>query len=152
MKIKEWMFEMRKIALIGCSAKKLGKNQPSKKYKAADIYTGKNFVKSKCKGKTVLGCSDEWYILSSEYGLVNPNDEIAYYDNYLGDKGVKNQREWAEKVFEQIKMIFSDDLSDINFVIFAGECYHKYLRGNLKHYTTLRFNGRHITWEIKEEK
>ena len=139
---------MKRIALIGCSQKKLGKNCPSTKFAAKDIYLGRNYLKAKDKGVRRFECEEHYYILSGKYGLLDSNDEITYYDTYLGHFTVNEKKKWAENVIEQLERIF--DLSNTEFVIFAGDSYSKYIKKHLN-CITLKFNGRHITFEIKEQ-
>lgn len=111
---------MEKIALVGCSAKKLGKNNPTQKYLAKDIYQGQNFKKSLEEGISKLSCSSDYYILSGKHGLLNPKDEIEYYDCYLGKCSVKYKKEWAENVLKELKRKFGN-LNDYTFVFFCGQ-------------------------------
>ena len=138
---------MQRVALIGCSQKKLGKNNPNAKFIAKDIYLGRNYLMSKNKGIQHFECQQHFYILSGKYGLLDSNEEISYYDTYIGKFSAKEKKQWAENVIEQLRKIF--DLSNTKFVIFAGDSYSKYIK-NYLNCITLKFNGRHITFEIKE--
>jgi hypothetical protein len=82
---------MKNIALIGCSSRKKGKNEPDKKYKASEIYVGNNFIHSVEEGLKQFNC-EEYYILSGnmDYGLLHPDDQIQYYNVYLSNKNNKN--------------------------------------------------------------
>ena len=144
---------MKNIALIGCSSRKKGKNEPDKKYKASEIYVGNNFIHSVKEGLKEFNC-EEYYILSGnmDYGLLHPDDQIQYYNVYLSNKNIAYQREWAQKVIKQLKERFPLGFDDINFIFFAGQGYYKNLISSLPNWTTLKYNGRHITFEIKEKK
>ena len=141
---------MRKIALIGCSKKKLGVNTPQTTYRAGEIYIGNNFRKSRDEGIEYFGCESDFYILSGnvEYGLLNCNDMICYYDKYLGNCTAKERKIWANKILQQLKCKF--DISDTEFVIFAGSAYSQYIK-NYLNCIILKFNSRTITFEIKEK-
>ena len=65
-----------------------------------------------------------WFVLSSLYGLVAPNVEIAPYNYTLKTLGVNERREWAAKVLAQLL----PELADTPRVImFAGERYREFL-------------------------
>lgn len=98
-----------------------------------------------------FGCEKDYYILSGKHHLLFQSDIIAYYNCYLGNFTVADKLKWACEVYEHLRKKFRD-LNDICFVIFAGENYHKYLKAKLPHYITLQFDGRKITFDIKEKK
>jgi len=65
-------------------------------------------------------------ILSAKYGLLFPDDKIEPYDLTLNDMKSSLRREWAERVFSQMKNRLS--LNDFGEVFFhAGEKYRHYL-------------------------
>ncbi len=138
---------MRRIALIGCSQSKLGKDFPKAKFPAKDIYLGRNYKKSREIGIKYFNCEDKFFILSGKYGLLDEDDKISYYNTYLGNFSVKEKKKWADMVVSQLKQRF--DLKDTEFVIFAGDSYSKYIK-NYLNCITLKFKGRIITFEIKE--
>lgn len=139
---------MRTIALIGCSAKKQGKNEPQKMFVAGEIYTGFSFKKARDLGIEHFGCEKDYYILSAEYGLLDCHKKIAYYDKYLGEFSIKEKKDWAERVYKQLTKKF--DLHDTQFVIFAGSDYTQYLKNRLN-CVLLKYKGRQITFEVKEK-
>ena len=139
---------MRRIALIGCSQKKLGRDCPTAKFVAKDIYLGRNYRAAKERGIRHFECEEHFYILSGKYGLLDSDDKISYYNTYLGAMPVKKKKEWAEKVIAQLGQVF--DLSDTEFVIFAGDSYSKYIKNRLN-CITLKFNGRQMTFDIREQ-
>lgn len=140
---------MRKIALIGCSKRKLN---DGKKHFAKDMYLGNNFKKAKNKGVQKLNCEDHFYILSGnyDYGLLDQDDEINYYDVYLGNQKESQKILWAEKVLNQLNNKFGEDIKNICFVLFAGSSYTKHIKNKLN-CVILKYNGRQITFDIKEE-
>ena len=93
---------MKRIGLIACSAHKLGKENPAQKFKAQDIYTGNTFKKSKTVGLSRFGCED-WHILSAKYGLLDKDDEISYYDMYLGHQRTTYKKARADEVITKLK-------------------------------------------------
>lgn len=138
---------MRRIALIGCSSRKLGKDAPNDMYPAGKIYVGKNFLKAKQQGISHFGCEKEFYILSGKYGLLNQNEPISFYNTYLGDFSEEEKRAWAMKVLDQLGRNFN--LENTQFVIFAGRDYSKYIKNNLN-CITLKYNHRILTFEVDE--
>ena len=138
---------MDRIALIGCSKSKKGKETPTTSFPAKEIYTGKNFLKSVKEGVKRFHCKD-FYILSAERGLLEKDKEICWYDRSLYEMCAADCQQWAKKVLEGLRSKY--DLKNTEFVIFAGSLYTKYLVGHLN-CITLRFNGRHITFEEKNK-
>lgn len=67
---------------------------------------------------------DRWYILSAKHGLLEPYGEpIESYNNTLRDSTVKEKREWAKSVFEQLQA--KDSLEkDTTLFIHAGHDYY----------------------------
>jgi len=63
-------------------------------------------------------------VLSSLYGLVAPNVEIAPYDYTLKTLGVNERREWAAKVLAQLLPELADTQ---RVVMFAGQRYREFL-------------------------
>ena len=136
---------MIRIALIGCSKSKQGQNTPSKAFLAKDIYTGRNYKKARDQGVARFQCVD-YYILSAEHYLLDKNKLICYYDKSLYEMKEAECRKWAGKVLAELKSRF--DLNETEFIIFAGSIYAKYLINEL-HCITLKYKGRHITFDIK---
>ncbi len=127
---------MKKIALIACSKSKQGQNDPARKFKAQDIYTGNTFKLSKTEGIRRYGCED-FYILSSKYYLIDKDDEISYYDMYLGSQPASYKKQWAEKVISALKAKY--DTENTVFYIFGGKSYYENLIPHLKHCVTFAF-------------
>ena len=119
---------MTHIALIGCSKTKLGSDTPEKLFKAQDIYQGNTFLKAKNEGVARFGCED-FHILSAKFGLLNKDDEIAYYDMYLGKQSTSYKKEWIAKVLSALRTRY--DLQNTKFYIFAGSDYYKDLVSHL---------------------
>lgn len=136
-----------KIALIGCSASKQGKDDPTKMFKAQDIYTGYNFKKSKDIGVNMFEC-DDFYIISALHGLLDKDDLIAYYNVSLYDEGMTAdvRKQWAKKIIDELNKKF--DLKNDEFYIFASDKYYEYLVKHLN-CTVFKYNRWHITFDIK---
>ena len=119
---------MKTIGLIGCSATKLGKDNPTRRFKAQDIYQGNTFKISKTIGLKKFNC-DDWHILSAKYDLLDKDDKISYYDKYLGHQSSSYKKEWTQKVLQKLKEKY--DLENDVFYIFAGSDYYKGLLPHL---------------------
>lgn len=110
---------MAHIGLLSCV---------SKKRKAAvvakDLYISPLFNKSR---RYVEQLCDSWFILSAKYGLVDPEDVIAPYEETLNKKSQPERKKWAEKVWGRLqKRLKPND----TVTILAGEKY----RANLLPY------------------
>jgi len=104
-----------KIALVSCvSKKKLGI------HKAKDLYISDWFKKARVYVEN--NNYDKWCILSAKYYLVDPEQELPYYELYLPKQSKEYKQEWANKVMGQLSAISSCDID-----IFAGMEYRKYL-------------------------
>ena len=65
-------------------------------------------------------------ILSAKYGLLFPNDKIEPYDLTLNDMKSEQRKDWAERVFNQMKRRLR--LQDFDKVFFhAGKKYRQHL-------------------------
>jgi len=111
-----------KIALVSCVSKKqLGI------HKAKDLYISSWFKKARAyiENKNY----NKWYILSAQYYLVEPDQELPYYEMYLPKQSKEYKKEWGIKVSEQL--VITDD-KEVEIDIFAGMEYRKYLAQSLE--------------------
>jgi len=70
-------------------------------------------------------------ILSAKYGLLLPEDKIDPYDLTLNDMDSSDRKEWADKVFKQMKTRLG--LKDFTTVFFhTGKKYREHLIPKLK--------------------
>ena len=139
---------MKKIGLLACCKRKSGKDNPAQKFKAQDIYTGNTFKKSKTVGLSRFGCED-WHILSAKYGLLDKDDEISYYDMYLGCQPAAYKKAWAEKVVSRLKEKY--DLTQTVFYIFGGSDYYKGLLPHLHCFVFRYINSNAINFDDMTE-
>ena len=73
------------------------------------------------------GCP--WRILSAQYGLVHPEEEIRPYEKTLSTMRVEERRAWAECVLTGL----GPCLDGIDTVVFlAGQRYREYLEPALR--------------------
>ena len=106
-----------KIALVSCVSKKL-----QGIHKAKDLYISDWFKKARIYVEN--NNYDKWYILSAQYYLVDPEQELPYYELYLPKQSKEYKKEWGVIVSEQL-IIPNEEKVEID--IFAGMEYRKYL-------------------------
>jgi hypothetical protein len=78
------------VVLLSCVKSKLPYPAP-----ARSLYTSTWFRKTR---DIVEGSGAKWFVLSSLYGLVAPDAEIALYDYTLNAVGIRERRQWAKNV------------------------------------------------------
>lgn len=83
------------IYLIACSSTKL--QTPAK---ACDLYQGQAFKFSRQLAEKT---GSDYFILSARYGLLDPNEVIAPYDEYLAKMPKAQRTTWAINTARQIK-------------------------------------------------
>ena len=116
---------MVKVALIGCTSRKM--NIPCE---AKKMYSASPYFKYKleyCKKINV----DKIYILSSKHGLLDLNETIEPYDCYLKNQSKEYKKEWNEKVLKKLKD--KTDVINDEFILLAGTPYIKDLKKSLVH-------------------
>lgn len=93
---------------------------------AMDLYTSNWFQKARaCVEKT--GCP--WRILSAEYGLVHPEEEIGPYEKTLKTMRIADRRTWADRVLAGL----GPCLDGVDTVVFlAGQRYREFLEPALR--------------------
>jgi cytoplasmic iron level regulating protein YaaA (DUF328/UPF0246 family) len=109
---------MRNIVFISCVSEKL-----KERAKAKNIYTSNLFKKNLAYSKLLN--PDETYILSAKHGILKLDDEIEPYNVTLNDMKIKEKKEWASRVLNQLTNL--EDIKNSNFIFLAGENYRKYL-------------------------
>ena len=68
-------------------------------HKAKDLYISDWFKKAKLY---VEANYNKWYILSAKYGLVEPEEELEYYEMYLPDQSKEYKIEWGVRVSNKL--------------------------------------------------
>ena len=104
------------IILVSCVKSKLPYSAP-----ARELYTSAWFRKVR---DLVEASGARWFILSSLYGLVPPEAEIAPYEITLNTLGVAERRAWATKVLDKL---LPETSGKQRCVIFAGNRYREFL-------------------------
>ena len=108
------------IFLVSCVKTKRKRACP-----ARDLYSSGWFQKARAY---VEASGLPWFILSAEYGLVAPLDEIAPYEKTLNKMPVAERREWAARVLRQLEKTVPD-LARVVFL--AGVSYREFLTSAL---------------------
>ncbi len=116
---------MKTIVLISCVSKKLAHRAP-----AADLYISPLFRMNLAYAWKLQ--PDAIYILSTKYGLLEPDEVVEPYDVTLNSMRAVEVKAWAKTVLEQLQA--KTDLKQDKFVFLAGEKYRKYLLPRLAHY------------------
>lgn len=116
---------MRKIVLISCVSKK----RPNKS-RACDLYISPLFKKNLQYALKLQ--PDHIFILSAKYGLITLDDEIEPYDLTLNTMSVKEIKDWAQRVLDDLAG--RTDLQQDQFIFLAGSKYRKYLIDHLAHF------------------
>ena len=94
--------------------------------KAKDLYVSDWFRKVRLY---VEASGDPWFILSAEYGLVDPEAIVAPYEKTMKRMGVTERRKWASKVIEQIESLLPNSEA---IVVFASASYREFLMDHLR--------------------
>jgi hypothetical protein len=104
------------VVLVSCVKSKLSRSAP-----ARELYTSTWFEKVRY---IVEASGARWFVLSSRYGLVAPNVEIAPYEYTLNSLGVSERQAWAADV---LKAFFPLLTNEKRVVMFAGDRYREFL-------------------------
>lgn len=100
------------IVLVACVKEKDSKPRP-----AQELYVSSLFQKASAYARRL---GDEWYILSARYGLIEPEEVIAPYDQTLKTMTRPAQQEWAQKVLGSLRSVLN---RGDRVVILAGQAY-----------------------------
>jgi len=104
------------VYLVSCVSKK--KSTPAA---ARDLYISDWFVKAR---NYVEATGFHWFVLSAEYGLVNPDQIIEPYEKTLNTMPISERRKWADRVAAQIAEV----VPGARHVVFlAGQRYREFL-------------------------
>jgi hypothetical protein len=112
----KWQYSVKTIALVSCVNKKKTEQSP-----ARNLYISPLFQKASAYAEAI---SDEWFILSAEYRLIEPNQKIEPYNQTLNKMRVLERKQWADEVFTDLKRVLAPK---DEAVIFAGKKYREFL-------------------------
>lgn len=113
-----------KIGLVACCSKKL-----NTEYEAKDMYISTLF---KYSMKYLNERCDKIFILSAEYGLLELNEKIVYYDKTLNKMNKTERISWSSDVLKELKL--KTNLENDQFIILAGKRYREELVKHMKNY------------------
>jgi hypothetical protein len=105
------------IGLVGCVKTKLPHSAPARDLYVSPLFAGRRAA--------VEGRAARWFVLSSEYGLVEPDQVIEPYDLLLSSLPIHLRRKWSRNVIEALRRELGD-LKRFDFEIHAGEAYFGY--------------------------
>jgi hypothetical protein len=89
--------------------------------RARDLYISQWFQKAR---RHVEATGMPWFILSAEYGLLDPDVEVDPYERTLNRMPVAERREWARRVADTLV----PRLAGVqHVVVLAGETYREFL-------------------------
>jgi hypothetical protein len=111
------------VVLVSCVKSKRPHSAP-----ARELYTSAWFQKAR---DIVEASGARWFVLSSRYGLVAPNVEIAPYDYTLNSLGVSERLAWAADVLKALLPLLKNEK---RVVMFASDRYREFLVGPLERY------------------
>lgn len=109
------------LYLVSCVKTKRNTLVPAK-----DLYVSPWFRKARA---FVERTGDPWRILSAEYGLLHPDEEVRPYERTLNAMRVKERRAWAERVLAGTETCL-DGVDSV--VFFAGQRYREFLEPELR--------------------
>ena len=109
------------IPLVACVARKAAAPRP-----AAQLYPSALFLKASAYAARN---ADAWYILSAKYGLVDPHQIIAPYDETLNRMPAAQRRAWGKRVLYDLCDIL---LPGDTVIILAGQRYREHLVDSLE--------------------
>lgn len=104
----------RTVILLGCVQSKLDESAP-----AADLFISPLFRARRAYAER---SRRRWFVLSSRYGLVRPDQEVAPYDVPMARQPVRERRDWAAQVAAQLTAELGN-LRRTTFEIHAGSAY-----------------------------
>ena len=122
------------VAVISCGSKK---QRDTGKLKAKDLYTGLWFKWSRRFAESNY---PNWCILSAKYHVVFPDDELEYYNLYLGNLKKEEKEEWNREVLKELLTKFP---AGTHFDFYTGVEYYQGL--------TFLMDENHIDYTIHLE-
>jgi hypothetical protein len=114
---------VKTIALVSCVSKKGTSAAP-----ARSLYLSSWFRKA---SDVAILISDQWFILSAKYGLVEPNKLIEPYNLTLNQMSVTERQAWARNVLSiLLRLLEAGD----QVIFLAGKRYREFLIDPLLEY------------------
>lgn len=113
---------MDRVYLVACSAGKIEADLVP----ARDLYNSQLFTLAR---RYVEKSGDPWFILSAKFGLLEPAQLVAPYDESLNDKRASERADWGCMVEAQISKRL---LCGVELVMLAGRAYRDPLKHRLE--------------------
>jgi hypothetical protein len=102
------------IGLVGCVKTKRPQAAPAEDLYVSPLFAGRRAA--------VEARAAQWFILSAEYGLLDPHQVIEPYDRVLASLPVALRREWSRVVVDVLRHRLGD-LAQYRLEIHAGRSY-----------------------------
>lgn len=109
---------MTRIVLIACGSRK-----QSGRYPAGELYVGSYF---RANRQWAMRNADRWFILSAQYGLLDPGRVVASYERRLRDLASPQRKEWAKGIWRDLLAVVP--VIEEPVLILAGRLYREALR------------------------
>ena len=117
------MKRSRHIVLVSCV-----KSKRREAARAVDLYVSDWFRSAMAFARSLD--PDLIFILSAKHGLVGLDEHIEPYEVTLNRMGVRERKEWAAQVLEQLRE--HADLDGDRFTVLAGKRYREFLLSSLR--------------------
>lgn len=136
-----------RVVLVGCVKTQLGGAAPAEELFCSELFRRRR--------RFAEAARCPWFVLSSRYGLVRPDDVLDPYDLPLGRQPVAYRRAWGERAVERLAFVLGDlaSLEGVTLEVHAGAAHVDPLREPLARrgavlLTPLRglSQGRHLAW------
>lgn len=111
-----------KLFLVACCAKKR-----TAQSRAEDLYCSPWFTLARSYVEKTSEAGDQWAILSAQYGLVLPHEEIEPYELSLYEFTPGQHINWLVCVINALHINFGNELPGATVVLLAGGEYRAHL-------------------------
>jgi hypothetical protein len=131
----------RNVVLVTCAARK-----QERACEAKDLYISPLFKKMRQYAEKN---AEKWFILSSKYHLVNPEEVIEPYDITFSNTPASEVKAWAKETLEMLKKeLYPTDI----VTVLAGEQYRRYLLKGIQEMcreVLVPMKGLGIGWQLQ---
>ena len=109
------MSRVERVILVGCV-----KTKNKGRYAAKDLYASSLFAKRRAYAEA---SGRQWFILSAEHGLVDPDQALDPYERTLNRMTASEREAWGRRVVTAIRERLCDLQTEKNLEIHAGSRY-----------------------------
>lgn len=120
------------LLLVGCVANKSAKMVP-----ARDMYLSPTFARRRVYAEA---SGRPWFVLSSRWGLVHPDELIAPYEHSLAEQPNMYRRAWGRLVAEQLAVAFPLERGML-VEVHADDLYVESIRSSLEYLELVVIGG-----------